>query len=188
MVVTLGEEKLVAGEDYTLTITKDGEAYAGAIRNAGTYKIVVEGEEGYTGSVEKTVTIKKRPVTPSIIEKAEYLTKAYDGTTGASVRLNYSGECQEWMTYYISAEYEDANVGTGKKVTVRVRLDDKIANNYYLTVDTLTTNIGVITKGRPDPGIPIRWRRICYDIYLQWGSTEKSGRKGTETYECYYRC
>ncbi len=160
VVVTLGEEKLVAGEDYTLTITKDGEAYSGAIRNVGTYKIVVEGEEGYTGSVEKTVTIEKRPVTPSIIEKVEYLTKAYDRTKGAPVRLNYSGECQEWMSYYISAEYEDANVGTGKKVTVQVRLDDKIANNYYLTVDTLTTNIGVITKG--DPTLEFRFGGGAY--------------------------
>lgn len=90
-------------------------------------------------------------MTPSIIEKAEYLTKAYDGTKRAYAKLNYSGECQEWITHYISAEYEDANVGTGKKITVKVRLDGEIANNYYLTTDTLTTNNGVITQGRSDP-------------------------------------
>ena len=147
--VKLGGDELEPEYDYTLTITKDGAEYAGAIRNAGTYEITVTGSGGYTGSVEKTVTIEKRPVTPSIREKAEYLTKAYDGTKGAYAKLDYSGECQERMTYYISAEYEDANVGTGKKITVKVRLDDGIANNYYLTKSILTTSSGVITKGNP---------------------------------------
>lgn len=178
VVVKLGEEKLVAGEDYTLTITKDGAAYAGAIRNAGTYKIVVTGEEGYTGSVEKTVTIKKRPVTPSIIDKAEYLTKAYDGTKRAYAKLNYSGECQEWMTHYISAEYEDANVGTGKKITVRVRLDGEIANNYYLTTDTLTANNGVITKG--DPTLRFRYGGGAYATTYTYSGEALRNPEGNE--------
>ena len=178
VVVTLGEEKLVAGEDYTLTITKDGAAYAGAIRNAGTYEITVTGSGGYTGSVEKTVTIKKRPVTPSIIDKAGNLTKAYDGTKRAYAKLNYSGECQEWMTHYISAEYEDANVGTGKKITVRVRLDGEIANNYYLTTDTLTTDKGVITKG--DPTLRFRYGGGAYATTYTYSGEALRNPEGNE--------
>ena len=49
VVVTLGDEELEPEYDYTLTITKDGEKFSGAIRNAGTYKITVTGSGGYTG-------------------------------------------------------------------------------------------------------------------------------------------
>ena len=178
VVVTLGDEELEPEYDYTLTITKDGEPYSGAIRNVGTYKIVVTAEEGYTGSVKKTVTIEKRPVTPSIIEKAEYLTKPYDGTTGAYPRLNYDGECQEWMTHYIRAEYEDANVGTGKKITVKVRLDGKIANNYYLTTDTLTTDKGVITKG--DPTLEFRFGGGAYATTYTYSGEALRNPEGNE--------
>lgn len=178
VVVTLGEDELEPEYDYTLTITKDGAAYAGAIRNAGTYEITVTGSGGYTGSVEKTVTIEKRPVTPSIIEKAEYLTKAYDGTKRAYAKLNYSGECQEWMTYYISAEYEDANVGTDKNITVKVRLKDEIANNYYLTTDTLTTDKGVITKG--DPTLRFRYGGGAYATTYTYSGEALRNPEGNE--------
>lgn len=178
VVVTLGDEELEPEYDYTLTITKDGEKFSGAIRNAGTYKITVTGSGGYTGSVEKTVTIKKRPVTPSIIEKAEYLTKAYDGTKRAYAKLNYSGECQEWMTYYISAEYEDANVGTDKNITVKVRLKDEIANNYYLTTDTLTTDKGVITKG--DPTLRFRYGGGAYATTYTYSGEALRNPEGNE--------
>ena len=178
VVVTLGEDELEPEYDYTLTITKDGAAYAGAIRNAGIYEITVTGSGGYTGSVEKTVTIEKRPVTPSIIERAEYLTKAYDGTTGAYPKLNYDGECQEWMTHYIRAEYEDANVGTGKKITVKVRLDGEIANNYYLTTDTLTTDKGVITKG--DPTLIFRYGGGAYATTYTYSGEPLRNPEGNE--------
>ena len=178
MVVKLGEDELEPEYDYTLTITKDGEKFSGAIRNAGTYEITVTGSGGYTGSVEKTVTIEKRPVTPSIIEKAEYLTKAYDGTKRAYAKLNYSGECQEWMTYYISAEYEDANVGTDKKITVKVRLKDEIANNYYLTTDTLTTDKGVITKG--DPTLRFRYGGGAYATTYTYSGEALRNPEGNE--------
>lgn len=178
VVVKLGEDELEPEYDYTLTIIKDGEAYVGAIRNAGTYEITVTGSGGYTGSVEKTVTIKKRPVTPSIIEKAEYLTKPYDGTTGAYPRLNYDGECQEWMTHYIRAEYENANVGTGKQITVKVRLDDKIANNYYLTKSTLTTDNGVITKG--DPTLRFRYGGGAYATTYTYSGEPLRNPEGNE--------
>lgn len=178
VVVTLGEDELEPEYDYTLTITKDGAAYAGAIRNAGIYEITVTGSGGYTGSVEKTVTIEKRPVTPSIIEKAEYLTKAYDGTTGAYPKLNYDGECQEWMTHYIRAEYEDANVGMGKKITVKVRLDGEIANNYYLTTDTLTTDKGVITKG--DPTLRFRYGGGAYATTYTYSGEALRNPEGNE--------
>lgn len=178
VVVTLGEDELEPEYDYTLTITKDGEKFSGAIRNAGTYEITVTGSGGYTGSVEKTVTIEKRPVTPSIIEEAEYLTKAYDGTTGAYPKLNYDGECQKWMTHYISAEYEDANVGTGKKITVRVRLDGEIANNYYLTTDTLTTDKGVITKG--DPTLRFRYDGGAYATTYTYSGEALRNPEGNE--------
>lgn len=149
VVVTLGDEELVAEEDYTLTVTKDKETFSGAIRNAGTYEIVVEGVGGYTGTVTKTVTIEKRPVTPSIIEDPQYLTKPYDGTKEANVLVSYSGECSEVMTHYTNSEYEDANVGKGKQITVTVGLGGENAKNYYLTKSTLTTNKGEITKGTP---------------------------------------
>ena len=178
VVVKLGGDELEPEYDYTLTITKDGEAYAGAIRNAGTYEITVTGSGGYTGSVEKTVTIEKRPVTPSIIDKAGNLTKAYDGTKGAYAELNYSGECQEWMKYYISAEYEDANVGTGKQITVKVRLDGKIANNYYLTTDTLTTDKGVITKG--DPTLRFRYGGGAYATTYTYSGEALRNPEGNE--------
>ena len=178
VVVKLGEDELEPEYDYTLTIIKDGEKFSGAIRNAGTYEITVTGSGGYTGNVEKTVTIEKRPVTPSIIEKAEYLTKAYDGTKRAYAKLNYSGECQEWMTYYISAEYEDANVGTDKNITVKVRLKDEIANNYYLTTDTLTTDKGVITKG--DPTLRFRYGGGAYATTYTYSGEALRNPEGNE--------
>ena len=46
MVVKLGEDELEPEYDYTLTITKDGEKFSGAIRNAGTYEITVTGSGG----------------------------------------------------------------------------------------------------------------------------------------------
>ena len=79
--------------------------------------------------------------------------RAYDGTTNATVTSSSIGSSglRANTDYTISAEFEDANAGEGKKVTVKVTLTntnycfDYDANNQPIMEKTFETT-GTITK------------------------------------------
>lgn len=156
VVVTLGEDELEPEYDYTLTITKDGAEFSGAIRNAGKYEIIVTGSGGYTGSVKKTVTIEKKPVKLKLEGTA---TKQYDGNTGAwGMDITIDGQCDgDPLSSHVTSAYDTPDVGENKTVRVSVTLEGKNAGNYDLTESTVSMNNGVITKGDPT----LRFRELA---------------------------
>ena len=91
------------------------------------------------------------------ITGATLAAKSYDGTKTAIVEsVNFGGtkngdSLRKGTDYTATGEFEDANAGTNKKVTVTVTLQGDAANNYKLTPNTFVKNDGKIKKGSWKP-------------------------------------
>ena len=143
---------LTADTDYTVK-------YADNI-NAGTNtaKVTVTGKGNYTGTINKTFSIQKATLTPTVALKADQtITKVYDGTNAVAAadlgKLDISfkvGETAKTLTqddYTVSATYGDADVGTNKAITVTITLNDGTDAKTNYTLAAVTGNVtGAITQ------------------------------------------
>lgn len=84
------------------------------------------------------VIINKKSITPTITAS----NKVYDKTTDATVEVNFNDIVQSEslskdIDYNVTANFDNANVGSGKTVTATINLlDTTSANNYSITTDT----------------------------------------------------
>lgn len=144
-----------------------------AIQNATTNTLVVNESvgdytyrcdvtrNGYTMSA--TAQLSVNPVNlSSAALSATIQTRAYDGSASATVTASSIGNSSltAGTDYTISAEFEDANAGKGKKVTVKVTLTNRnycfdyesdgtpILEKTFQTTGTITQNITPIVKDK----------------------------------------
>lgn len=116
---------------------------------------------GYTMSATAQLSVNPVNLSGAALS-ATIQTRAYDGTTNATVTASSIGSngLTANMDYTISAEFEDANAGEGKKVTVKVTLTNPnycfgyksdgtpILEKTFKTTGTITQNITPIVKDK----------------------------------------
>ncbi|MDR3705825.1 MAG: YDG domain-containing protein, partial [Paludibacteraceae bacterium] len=118
------------------TVTVSGYTLSGA--NAGNYTVLQP-----TGLSANITAVPLTITDPTIT-----LSKLYDGTTTAAVTAGtLSGVLSADVanvTLTATGRYDNANVGTGKTITVSYSLSGSAAGNYIAPIDFVVTN-GVIT-------------------------------------------
>ena len=116
----------IAGKTTSeLTVTKDIGSYE--------YRCDVT-RDGYTLSSDTVrLTVQRIDLSDAVLS-ATIQTRAYDGSANATVAASSIGNSSltAGTAYTISAEFEDANAGEGKKVTVKVTLTNP---NYCFGYD-----------------------------------------------------
>ena len=136
----------IAGKTTSeLTVTKDIGSYE--------YRCDVT-RDGYTLSSDTVrLTVQRIDLSDAVLS-ATIQTRAYDGSANATVAASSIGNSSltAGTAYTISAEFEDANAGEGKKVTVKVTLTNPnycfgydankrpIMENTFETTGTITKN------------------------------------------------
>lgn len=116
---------------------------------------------GYTMSATAQLSVNCVNLSSAALS-ATIAERAYDGTTNATVTSSSIGNSSltAGTDYTISAEFEDANAGKGKKVTVKVTLTNRnycfgyksdgtlILEKTFETTGTITQNITPIVKDK----------------------------------------
>lgn len=129
----------------------------------GTYQYLCQVTcEDYTLSSNTVQLTVQRIDLSSAALSATIQTRAYDGSASATVTASSIGNSSltAGTDYTISAEFEDANAGKGKKVTVKVTLTNRnycfgyksdgtlILEKTFETTGTITQNITPIVKDK----------------------------------------
>lgn len=127
---------------------------------AGTYTaqlaVKLNGSTAATADISFTVN----PATLTVDASNVKVVKAYDGTTNAgalSGDLTVTGKIgtDDVTVTATPGAYADANVGTGKSVTLSLALSGAAAGNYALGSESLTVTTGEITKAAANaPVVP----------------------------------
>lgn len=122
--------------------------------DAGAYTVWyrVIGDENHNDTTPASVAVRigKKPLTLSGVTAAS---KPYDGTTNAdisSVTFEGSVTLQKDKDYTVTANFDDAGVGSGKNVTATVTLMGQTAKNYSLEQSSFTTTGSIIKAAAPD--------------------------------------
>ncbi len=118
---------------------------------AGTYSatLTVTYDGGKTATAELSFIVNRKQLS---IQDVVFENKLYDGTTAATVssltffELEVGDTLTEADYTVISAEYEDANAGTGKTVNLTVQLADHVTDYELENGGAATVNTGKIFK------------------------------------------
>ena len=117
--------------------------------DAGTYTVYykVVGDENHndTAPASVTVSIGKKPLTITGVTAAS---KPYDGTTNADITsVTFDGvNLNRGTDYTVTANFDDAGVGSGKNVTATVTLMGQTAKNYALEQSNFPTTGSITAK------------------------------------------
>lgn len=144
----------IAGKTTSeLTVTKSIGSYA--------YRCEVTLDNYTLSSNTVQLTVQRIDLSDAVLS-ATIQTRAYDGSAKATVTASSIGSnsLTAGTDYTISAEFEDANAGEGKKVTVKVTLTNRnycfgyksdgtpIMEKTFKTTGTITQNITPIVKDK----------------------------------------
>lgn len=143
----------IASSDYTVS----GNSEVGA--GSHTLTVTAKDASNYTGSATATYSIGKKQVT--IASGITASNKEYDGTTTAT--LDCSGasitglEGGDTLTVTATGAFADANVGTGKTVTITSHAisGDKAVNYELATTGNQETTTADITKKSVSPTVAV---------------------------------
>ena len=116
--------------------------------DAGTYtvwyRVIGDANHNDTAPASVAVRIGQKPLT---ITGVTAVSKPYDGTTNAGITsVTFDGvTLNQGTDYTVTANFDDASVGSGKNITATVTLMGQAAKNYALEQSSFTTT-GSITK------------------------------------------
>ena len=116
--------------------------------DAGTYtvwyRVIGDANHNDTAPASVAVRIGQKPLT---ITGVTAVSKPYDGTTNAGITsVTFDGvTLNQGTDYTVTANFDDASVGSGKNITATVTLMGQAAKNYALEQSSFTTT-GNITK------------------------------------------
>ena len=136
-------------------------------------------------SVSYNLTVEPKEISAVAIVS----NKQYDGTTKATVEVNFTGLVGEdtltaFTDYLVTANFEDINAGTDKTVNVTVELRDTPATWYYTLSDGQITAVGSIKKADaktlPEQNIHIQYDDVTAQSVSVAGLMPADA--GTETY------
>ena len=147
-VTTKDGTKLTPGTDYEVTYTKDGQT-TNDFTNSGEIKVTITGKGNYSGTIEKTYSITKRPIT--FVGNSDSKTyngqvQTVDGYTVSTERGQY--ELVEGHTASLTASASGTNVGTytgsiTAAADVKIKTTDgaDVTANYAITTTQGTLKI-----------------------------------------------
>ena len=147
-VTTKDGTKLTPGIDYEVTYTKDGQT-TDDFTNSGEIKVTITGKGNYSGTIEKTYSITKRPITfvgNSDSETYNGQEQTVEGYTVSKAEGQY--ELVEGHTASLTASASGTNVGTYKgnitaATNVKIETTDgvDVTGNYAITTTPGTLKI-----------------------------------------------
>ena len=147
-VTTKDGTKLTPGTDYEVTYTKDGQT-TNDFTNSGEIKVTITGKGNYSGTVEKTYSITKRPIT--FVGNSDSKTyngqvQTVDGYAVSTERGQY--ELVEGHTASLTASASGTSVGTytgtiTAAADVKIKTTDgaNVTENYAITTTPGTLTI-----------------------------------------------
>ena len=151
--ITAGSVTKYGTMQYSLT---ENGTYSKVIptgTDAGTYtvwyRVIGDANHNDTAPASVVVSIGKKPLTIAGVTAAS---KPYDGTTNADISsVTFDNVTLNRGTdYTVTANFDDAGVGSGKNVTATVTLMEQTAKNYALEQSSFTTTGNIIKAAAPD--------------------------------------
>ena len=151
--ITTGSVTKYGTMQYSLT---ENGTYSQVIptgTDAGAYTVWyrVIGDENHNDTTPASVAVRigKKPLTLSGVTAAS---KPYDGTTDADISSVTFDKVtlNRGTDYTVTANFDDASVGSGKNVTATVTLMGQTAKNYSLEQSSFTTTGSIIKAAAPD--------------------------------------
>ena len=151
--ITAGSVTKYGTMQYSLT---ENGTYSKVIptgTDAGTYTVWyrVIGDENHndTAPASVVVSIGKKPLTIAGVTAAS---KPYDGTTNADISsVTFDNVTLTRDTdYTVTANFDDAGVGSGKNVTATVTLMEQAAKNYTLEQGSFAATGNITKAAAPD--------------------------------------
>ena len=124
--------------------------------DAGTYtvwyRVIGDANHNDTAPASVAVSIGKKPLTITGVTAAS---KPYDGTTNADISsVTFDNVTLNRGTdYTVTANFDDAGVGSGKNVTATVTLMGQTAKNYFLEQSSFTTTGSITKAAAPGSGL-----------------------------------
>ena len=113
------------------------------------YRVIGDENHNDTAPASVVVSIRKKPLTITGVTAAS---KPYDGTTNAGIpSVTFDGvNLNRGTDYTVTANFDDASVGSGKNVTATVTLMGQAAKNYALEQSSSTTIASITKAAAPD--------------------------------------
>ena len=151
--ITAGSVTKYGTMQYSLT---ENGTYSQVIptgTDAGTYtvwyRVIGDANHNNTAPASVAVSIRKKPLTITGVTAAS---KPYDGTTNADITsVTFDNVTLNRGTdYTVTANFDDASVGSGKNVTATVTLMGQAAKNYALEQSSSTTIASITKAAAPD--------------------------------------
>ena len=151
--ITAGSVTKYGTMQYSLT---ENGTYSQVIptgTDAGAYTVWyrVIGDENHNDTTPASVAVRigKKPLTLSGVTAAS---KPYDGTTDADISSVTFDKVtlNRGTDYTVTANFDDASVGSGKNVTATVTLMGQTAKNYSLEQSSFTTTGSITKAAAPD--------------------------------------
>ena len=132
---------IITSNDYV--ITNEGGA------DVGTYHVVVNGQNNYTGSIDKTFTISQLSLSTATITLATLSSYVYDGTAKTpAVQLVKVGELVVPATAYSVAYTSNIHVGTATvTVMAKTGTNFKDGNTTTFNIEQKEVSNNMITLG-----------------------------------------
>ena len=113
------------------------------------YRVIGDANHNDTAPASVAVRIGQKPLTITGVTAAS---KPYDGTTNADISsVTFDNVTLNRGTdYTVTANFDDAGVGSGKNVTATVTLMGQTAKNYFLEQSSFTTTGNITKAAAPD--------------------------------------
>ena len=146
---------VTSGGTMQYSLTENG-TYSETIptgTNAGAYTVWYRaiGDENHNDTTPASVAVRigKKPLTINGVTAAS---KTYDGTTDADIPsvIFDNVTLNRGTDYTVTANFDDAGVGSGKNVTATVTLMGQAAKNYALEQSSFPTTASITKAAAPD--------------------------------------
>ena len=113
------------------------------------YRVIGDENHNDTAPASVAVSIGKKPLT---ITGVTAVSKPYDGTTNAGITsVTFDNvNLNQGTDYTVTANFDDASVGSGKNITATVTLMGQAAKNYALEQSSFPTTGSIIKAAAPD--------------------------------------
>ena len=121
--------------------------------DAGTYtvwyRVIGDANHNDTAPASVAVRIGQKPLP---ITGVTAVSKSYDGTTDADISsVTFDNvNLNQGTDYTVTANFDDASVGSGKNITATVTLMGQAAKNYALEQSSFPTTANIIKAAAPD--------------------------------------
>ena len=113
------------------------------------YRVIGDKNHNDTEPTSVAIRIRQKPLTITGVTAAS---KPYDGTTNADISsVTFDNVTLNRGTdYTVTANFDDASVGSGKNITATVTLMGQAAKNYALEQSSFTTTASITKATAPD--------------------------------------